>query len=781
MLRLLNPSTFAKNLKPVTSMITTTKSGDFHTEGLFSEDIFGPIGSPERRILFSYLDLHGFVIHPSVYRVLMQLDRKIEKFISTEESFILDKDGRLEINSKGVTGIKEFIKLFPKIQWRGETDLRNKLIKFVKRETKAGTIFIDKVIIIPPDLRPAVKGEDGNWMIDALNTDIYIVLMRKASQLRSSGNSGPLYDLLNYAMHQSVMDHDNYIRSKIGKKRGIIREQMLGKRIDFSGRAVITPDPNLKINEVGVPLRLAIGLFEPFIMHRLLYSGRVDRDVLANGIKEYTGMELSVEAVKRVMKGIKEGDKIPDDLYELFFEQTEVSMINRIVVVKRDPVLHTQSYLAYNPVLHRGDTLLMSTTQVGVHNADFDGDTMAIYHPLTDEAQQEAKTRMMKLTSGTSSSEFIFGLSKEIWAGLYTASKDKNPKGSPIAVSNEDVKNATEPYIAVKYRGNKTTMGKAVINSCFPKDMGFMKDQATKKNITTRIEATYNKHGGEVTTTVVDNLKTEGFKWATIMAPSMNLDTFELPASVLKIKEKLKSANAEEAQTLIEEAQKILQIHLDDTGFGDLANSGSTKGWGQPMQILVAKGVIADPDGNVLDPISGSFADGLSNREFFDASQGARKGIIDRVINTADTGYMARKLAYLLNTVELDRQVKDCRTKRTLDLKLDDILIKRFKGRYVIKKGKLMLFEKAKFKVGDIASFRTPIFCESPKICHTCYGKLLERHQTPYIGILAAQIIGERGTQLIMKTFHTGGAVSLIKRDILNDIINNDPMSGLEK
>jgi len=779
MLRLLNPDSFTKNLYPVTSMITTNKNGDFQEDGLFSETIFGPVGSKDRRILFSYIDLYGFVIHPSAYRVLLQLDRKIEKFISTEESFILDSDGRLEINDKGVTGIKSFIELFPSINWRGETELRDKLIKFINRERKNGTLFINKIPVIPPDLRPAVKGDDGNWMIDALN-DVYISVMRRASQLRSSG-SGPLYDLLNYSLHLSVMDHDNYIRSKIGKKHGIIREQMLGKRIDFSGRAVITPDPNLLINQVGVPLRLAIGLFEPFIMHRLLYSGRVDKEILSNGIKEYLGMDLSVESVKRVMKGIKEGDKMPDALYELFFEQTEISMIGRVVVVKRDPVLHTQSYLAYNPVLHRGDTLLMSTTQVGVHNADFDGDTMAIYHPLTNEAQLEARTRMMKLTSGTSSTEFVFGLSKEMWAGMYIITKDKSTNGSPIAVSNDDLLKATEPYIAVKYRGHNTTMGKAIVNSCFPSNMPFIQGQATKKSIGAMIQKTYEMHGGEVLTTVVDKLKDVGFKWATIMSPSMNLDSFELPVSVIKIKEKLKTANPEEAQALIEEAQKILEVHLDDSGFGDLANSGSTKGWGQPMQILVAKGVIADPDGNVLDPISGSFADGLSNREYFDASQGARKGIIDRVINTADTGYMARKLAYLLNTVELDRTIKDCKTTRTLAIKLDKILLGRFIGRYVIKNEKLMLFEDGGFKEGDIVNFRTPVFCESSKICHTCYGKLLERHNTPYVGILAAQIIGERGTQLIMKTFHTGGAVSLIKRDMIGDIINNDPMSGLEK
>ena len=422
MLRLLNPSNFSQNLKPVTSMITTTKTGHFHEKGLFSEDIFGPDGSKDRRILFSFIELHGFAIHPSVYRVLLQLDRKIEKFISTEESFVLDKDGRLEIaETGGVTGIKEFIKLFPSIKWRGETELRDKLKKFIARETKANTVFINKIPVIPPELRPAVQGEDGNWMIDALN-DVYISVMRRASQLRSSG-SGPLYDLLNYAMHQSVMDHDNYIRSKIGKKHGIIREQMLGKRIDFSGRSVITPDPNLKINECGVPLRIAIGIFEPFIMHRLLYSGRVDKEVLSNGVKEFTGMDLSVEAVKRVMKGIKEGDKLPEDLYELFFEQTEIAMKGRVVVVKRDPVLHTQSYLAYNPVLHRGDTMLMSTTQVGVHNADFDGDC-CLLSIIYKKEEQNIKCHISKLLDNE---EFEFISKQEKNNGIIvTKYKPKN-------------------------------------------------------------------------------------------------------------------------------------------------------------------------------------------------------------------------------------------------------------------------------------------------------------------------------------------------------------------
>lgn len=779
MLKLLNIESFVKNLTPVTSTIYTTRTDDFHEDGLFSESIFGPVGSKERRQIFSFLELYGKVIHPSIYRVIMQLDRRIEKLISTEESYSLDSSGLLIPDPKGVAGIKGLIKIFPNLKFRGESESRNKLIKFVNNEYKNGNIFIEKIPVIPPELRPAIKDENGNWLIDSLN-DMYINIMRRSHQIRSSG-SGTLYDLLNFALQNSVMDHDNFVRSKIGKKQGIIREQMLGKRVDFSGRAVITPGPELKINEAGIPLRMAVGLFEPFIMHRLLYSGRVDRDTLASNVEAFTNTELSVDSIKKILKGIKEGDRIPEELYEIIFEQTEVAMKDRVVIMKRDPVLHAQSYMAYIPILHRGDTILLSTTQVSGHNADFDGDQMAVYHPLTNEAQAEAKQRMLGVTSGTSSSSFVFSLEKEMWVGLYLISKDKKPTGSPISVTDEDLKNSNNPYKSVKYRGVNTTMGKAIVNSCFPKGIPFLQEQTKKSNINDLIQKVFQKFGVDVVRKTVDDLKDTGFKWATIMAPSMNLDSFVLPASIYKIKEKIRGATPEEAEKYLEEALIIVKKELHDTGFGDLAESGATKGWGQPMQILVAKGITADPDGNILDPIAGSFADGLNNREFFDASQGARKGIVDRVIGTADTGYMARKLAYLLNTVEVDRTLKDCRTTRTLDLKLTNDLIKRLQGRYVIKNGKLTDFGSSKLKDGDIINLRSPVFCESPKLCHTCYGKLIERHRTPYVGILAAQVFGERGTQLIMRTFHTGGAVTLTKRNMIEDIKSNDPHMSQKK
>ncbi len=752
MLRLLDVNEFSNSLEEVTTSELFEKTGDYREDGLFSEKIFGPIGSIDRRRLFAYIDLQIQIVHPSVLKILLQLERKIDKFLSTEESFILDSNGRLEENEKGITGITEFVKLFPEIKYRGETSSREKLIQFIEKETKRNTIFINKIPVIPPDLRPAVKDEGGGWMIDKLN-DMYIAIMRRVSQVSSSG-SGPLKELLSYALQNSVIDHDTYVRTKIQKKSGIIRNQMLGKRVDFSGRAVVTPNPKLNIGEAGVPLRIAVRLFEPFIIHRLLYSGVIDKENLSREIIDFTGFELTVDSIKRVLKGIKEGDKLPESLYKIFYEATEVSMMNRVVVVKRDPVLQTQSYAAYNPILHSGNTLELSTLQVGAHNADFDGDEMSVYHPLTDESQREAREKMMRVTSGTSSDDFAFGFSKEMWAGLYILTKDKKSTKPAIAVNEQDLNSIKEPYTPVKYRGVLTTSGRAIFNSCLPKNYPFQNILVNKKLINNIIKDIFKKYGTEILKETSNKIKEVAFKWVTIIAPSINIDQFELPKRIYEIKDRIKKmteADAEEAQILLDEAKDIVAKSLEDTGFGDLVISGSTKGWGQPMQILVAKGIIADSKGNILKPVAGSFAEGLTNIEFFHASQGARKGIIDRVINTAETGYASRKFAYFLNTVEIDRQLKDCKTTRTIDIKVDKDLIDRLKGRNILKGGKLISFDDAKIKEGELIHLRTPIYCKSKKLCHTCYGRLLERHKTPYAGILAAQIIGERGTQMIMK------------------------------
>ena len=780
-IKVLDVNKFVRGLKPVTTTEIKTKSGEFNENGLFSEEIFGAEGSLERSQRFSYIDLSASVIHPTLYRNIKRLERKFELWFSTEKSFTIKENGEVVEDDNGVTGISEFIKEFPKIKWRGGTPQREEIIKVIEKSYKNGTLFINKLPVLPPEVRPYFEDEAGQQNLDELNT-VYIDILRKSFQTKSAGSSGQFYDLLNWGLQLAINNHDEYIKTKIAKKSGLIRSNMLGKRVDFSGRAVITPGPQLNVNEIGVPFRMAVMLFQPFILHYILFSKIYPfKEDLEKEIKEYIDSELTVDSIQRIFKAIKANDDIPTKLYELLFDATEIAMKGRVVIAKRDPALHDGSLRAFYPILVRGDTIEICTLQVGGFNADFDGDAMALYHPITAEAQAEVKEKMMRVAGSKNIKSVNFDISKEMAVGLYMITKNVPLKESPISITAEDLEKATDPYISVKFRGKSTTMGKAIFNHTFPSDFRFINDVVTKKVVNNLIPEILEKYGDEIAIKTFSKIEKIGFKFATIMSPSLSLDMFEMPASIGRIKEKIKTATPDEAFALLDEGEKIMKDSLKGSTLHDLVESGAAKGWDQPKQILVAKGVIADPKGKVLDPISGSFTDGLSTKEFFEASAGARKGMADRALNTADTGYFTRQLVYLLNSVEVDPVLKDCKTKRTIDLRLDKDMITRLSGRNIVVGGKVVPFNPNDFKIGQSIQLRTPIYCESPKICHTCYGELIKKIKTPYVGVLAGASIGERGTQLIMRTFHTGGAATLSKHDILQEIIDNDPLANLEK
>jgi len=779
MINFLDLNRWKKGIRPVTSSDYFVRPGDFHPEGIFSEIIFGPLESKERKTTFSFIELYCQVVHPTAYQLLTRLDKKIEQFLSTEESFSLDSKGALQIDPEGVTGIKEFIKLFPTIKFRGERPDREKYIEKLKEAYKDNTLFISIMPVIPVSQRDIYQDEHGMWKYDPLNEQ-YIKIIRRAIQVKSTPKTGPLFDLMNYEVQKIVIEHDKYIRKLIQKKSGLIRSQMLGKRSDFTGRAVITPGPTLKVNEVGLPFKLAIPLFEPFIIYRIFNTNMLDKEKLGKEVKAFTGLELSIDSMKTIFKAIKAGDDIPKNLFDMIFQATEVAMTGRVVVLKRDPVLHAENVRGMIPKLIIGNTIQLCTLQVTGFNSDFDGDTMAVFHPITNEAQQEVVQKMMRNESGENDKSVNFELGKDMAVGLYILTKDIRSNKSPIAVTDADLEKATDPYIAVKYRGVNTTMGKAIFNSAFPSSNPFYAGHVTKDIVNSMIPDILSKYGQKQAIETFSKLERIGFKFATISASTFDLSSMDMPDSIKKIKKKLETATIEEAAVLLNQAEKEMVDHLKGTGLYDLISSGAGKGWGQLRQILVAKGLVSDAQGKVLDPIPQSFADGLTNKQFFTSASGSRKGIIDRVLNTAPSGYMSRKLAYVLNSVEISRTLKDCKTERTLDVRLTSDVIGRFKGRYIIYRGKLKEFIQSEHKVGDVINLRSPIFCESSKICHTCYGKLVERHKSPYAGVLAAQVIGEAGTQQIMRTFHTGGAVKVVVQNILKDILQNDPFTTNE-
>ena len=780
-LNFLNMNEFVKGLTPVTSTELKTRSGESNQDGLFSEKIFGIEGSLERSKTYSYIELNSQIIHPAGYKLLLRIDGKIKSFLNTEMKFSIDSTGKMIPDEEnGVSGIEEFIKMYPKFKFRGETPARDKIIKTLETAYKQDSLFISYLPIIPPDFRPMYEDENGQLVLDEINNN-YITIMRKASQVKSLQSGSALYDLLNFYLQTAVNDNDQYVRTKISKKTGLIRGNLLGKRIDFSARAVITPGPDLDINQVGIPLRIAAVLFQPFLVHYLLFSNKYPRkQELEHEIKEFMDADISVDVVNRLITAIKNADKIPQALHDLIFEATEVVMMGRVILAKRDPALHDGSYRAFYPVLVPGNTIQICTLQVTCFNADFDGDQMALFHPLTKEAQQEAKDKMMGGYGSKSSSAVVYEISKEMAVGLYSMTKNKPKSNSPLAVTMDILEKATDPYIRVKFKGHVTTMGRAIFNATFPPDWPFMDVLATKKFVNGLVTQIINKYGNDVSIKVFSKLEKIAFKFATIMAASFNIDSFEMPDSILRLKEQIAKASPEEADKLLKSAETIMIDHFKGTGFCDLIESGASKGWGQPRQMFVAKGVVTDPKGNMLPPIPGSFADGLSTTEFFSAASGARKGMADRALNTASTGYFTRQLVYLLAPAEADPVLKDCKTTRTINLRLTNDLIKRLHGRYIKEGNRIVEFDPSKYKAGTSIQLRTPIFCESHKFCHTCYGKLLFRHKTPYVGVLAGSSIGERGTQIIMRSFHLGGAASITNHDILTEILDNDPLINID-
>jgi len=303
MINVINVNKFIREGKlkgPITSpQIFMGKSYTPHPEGLHSEEIFGLDGSPERRNSMSWIDLNCNVIHPVFYDIVSkQIEKKIVKLISNEEMFTINEEtGELVQDEEGeLTGFSSFVKNIDKIKFRraeeGSKGNRNKVVSVLEKNIKNNTFFINKLIVIAPDYRPIFYSEsDDRPTIDELN-DIYKSIIILSNQLKSV--SGPLFDILSYKMQMYMKELFEWVKSKVSKKHGIIRRMMLGKRVDFSARSVISPNPNLKLGEVGIPLNTACGLFEPNLIYGIVnspYSKDIP-DEFHEEVKSFLGKEL---------------------------------------------------------------------------------------------------------------------------------------------------------------------------------------------------------------------------------------------------------------------------------------------------------------------------------------------------------------------------------------------------------------------------------------------------------------------------------------------------------
>jgi len=790
-IKLMDMDRFTKSYKEVTSsevyISKGPQGGTFHPNGLFSEEIFGNIETRDRKTKFGFITLNTKVIHPSLISILKRIERKLLNAINRDKKYKIDIEGYLVEDEHGdIFGMSAVVENINKIKFRGGTESRENLVSMLDHYKKSNQLLCDIFPVIPPAYRDIIPGDDSGENIDPLN-DYYKVILRLSTQLRAS-QQGLVFDILSANMQHAINELYLFVSKKISKKEGLIRHDILGKRVDFSARAVIAGGgTELEKDEIGVPLRVLVKLFEPFILFELLNSGNIPKEELAAHLLDYNQMELSVNTLRSLLEGISRADEITPGLQELIELGVNRAIADKIVIAKRDPALHTESALAFRPKLVKGNTIRLNTLYCGAFGADFDGDQMALYTPLTKESIEEAKERMVTIESKDGMNKIAIDFSKDIVAGVYCLTSNPSKKITSFkSVKFEQDILEMEPFTGVVYKGIKTTAGRVIFNNILPDNFPFINEPVNKKILDKKIlDLLYKKYSNDVFGTVGNNIQNLGFKWYTLFAPTFSINDLEIPQSIYKLKEKLNGATTEEAQKILDKMESMLVDYLNSSGssLGVLNSAGATKGMGQIRQILVAKGLIADIEGNVMAPISNSYADGTTAKEFFDMSPGNRKGIVDRVINTADTGYLSRQLVYALQSVELQTKKNDCGTKRFLEITATPDISKRLIGRKILtQKGTLRYFN-PETDTGKLVKLRSPMYCQSTKLCLTCYGDLALRNKSLYVGITAATILGERGTQMIMKSFHTGGAVGADTIDIISQItkvLPTDIASGFE-
>jgi DNA-directed RNA polymerase subunit beta' len=673
--------------------------------------------------------------------------------------------------------------------------------------------------VIPPDLRPMVQLDGGRFATSDLN-DLYRRVINRNNRLKRLLDLGaPDVIVRNEKrMLQEAVDSliDNSQRGKalsrrgrrelkslsdmLKGKKGRFRRNLLGKRVDYSGRSVIVIGPRLKLHQCGLPKTMALELYRPFVISKLV---------------EYN-YASNVKAAKRIIE--RERPEV--------WEVLEEVIKDRPVLLNRAPTLHRLGVQAFEPVLVEGKAIHIHPLVCAAFNADFDGDQMAVHVPLSRKAVDESR-RLMLATHNLlkpADGQPIVGPTKDMCLGVYyltmedPARAEEEPK---LFVDLDEVELAyalrcvdlhTPIIVAQVYDDKpkskeliKTTVGRCIFNRILPDGLRFINRVLDKGALQDLVGVSYRQMGGEVTTEVVDRIKDIGFKYATRSGATIAISDLVIPSEKKDIIAKTEDVVAEverqyrrgllteeEQYTRVvelwsqtqEQVSKVVSSALDPTGpVAVMAKSGASKGGFNPIaQLAGMRGLMSDPSGRIIEqPIRSSFREGLSALEYFISTHGSRKGLADTAMRTADAGYLTRRLVDVAQDMIINAH--DCGTTAGTWLRLaDDVggqkMSERALGRVAAapvvhpKTGEILVDRNEEITEDialsldelniEVVLARSPMTCQLRQgICQLCYGRDLGRGEMVAIGaavgIVAAQSIGEPGTQLTLRTFHTGG------------------------
>ena len=716
---------------------------------------------------------------------------------------------------------------------------RLKLVEaFLESNTKPEWMILTVLPVIPPDLRPLVPLDGGRFATSDLN-DLYRRVINRNNRLkRLLELHAPDIIIRNEKrMLQESVDalFDNGRRGRaitgtskrplkslsdmLKGKQGRFRQNLLGKRVDYSGRSVITVGPELKMHQCGLPKKMALELFKPFVYAKL----------------EMYGMATTIKAAKRMVE--KERPEVWDILEEVIREHP--------VLLNRAPTLHRLGIQAYEPVLVEGKAIHLHPLACTAFNADFDGDQMAVHVPLSIEAQLESRVLMMSSNNilSPASGKPIIVPSQDMVLGIYYLSYDAddmlgqgsvyaNPEECMLALNAKAVDMHAKIKCRMDYVGDDgklhhgivdTTPGRLIISDILPRKDGKLIEGVPfslvnrlmkKKQISQIIDEVYRVCGGKETCIMVDKIMGMGYKYACLSGISFGKDDLIVPASKEKLiaetSAQVKEFEQQYQNGLITKGEKynkvvdiwaactdkvademMKNISKADHGYYNsvfmMADSGARGSAAQMRQLAGMRGLMAKPSGEIIEqPIISNFKEGLTVSEYFNSTHGARKGLADTALKTANAGYLTRRLVDVGQDVVITET--DCGTERGIIVRpvvdggnviasigerilgrtaQEDILHPET-GEVLVKKGKLIDeadVEKVEKAGVEQVKIRSVLTCECENgVCAACYGRDLARGNPVNIGeavgVIAAQSIGEPGTQLTLRTFHIGGAAS---------------------
>lgn len=678
---------------------------------------------------------------------------------------------------------------------------------FIKNGIKPEWMVIRTLPVLPPELRPIIPLSGGKFATSDLN-DLYRRIINRNNRLKKLIEIGApdvilrnekrmLQESVDALIDNSHRPSKPMMNSKrlpyqsltddLRGKKGIFRKNLLGKRVDYSGRAVIDGDPSLKFDQCGIPKSVALEMFKPFVIYKLL-----DKELAPN---------------VRVAKDMLEEET------DIIWDLLEEVIKNKPVLLNRAPTLHKYSVQAFYPRLVEGEAIRIHPLVCKAFNADFDGDQMAVHILLTDEAIEEAKKEMMSSLNivNISNGQVLASPAKDMLIGFYLMTdlvESKNPRifaTSDYAIKayeRDDISINEEILVGIKGEAIKTSVGRVIFNSILPEDYPFINERIDNRGIKKIIDRIKSSSDLSVVVELLDNMKTLGFKFATDLAFSFAMEDcqvdFDIKSEIKKIEEKDEQLLDNYLQGLITKKEKVnISTNMWDDFADELAEmawnklpkensiyqmveSGGNGGKIQARQVLTIKGVVRDSRGNLVAmPIKSNYRDGLSAFEYFVAANGGRKGIADRSLKTSSSGYLTRKLVDVAHDVIIRHD--DCGyegeglgIRKSDDRRID--FKDRIFGRVLAKDliiGKKTLAKRNEIITQEIADqieeagieevfVRTPLLCKLPLgMCKKCYGYNLENNREidmgRAVGVIAAQSIGEPGTQMTMQTFHKGG------------------------